>query len=101
MSAYSPKSVGERLALLRKARGIASQSEMARIIGCELKRYNHWERGRGMLPVEFAIEIAKKTGANLDYIYLGEMSALPLNLWTLLSTTAPDPEMPAGLLGRE
>lgn len=101
MSAYSPKMVGERLALLRKVKGISSQAEMARIIGCELKRYNHWERGRGMLPVEFAIEISKKTGANLDYIYLGDMSSLPLNLWTLLSAAMPEVSMPAGLLGRE
>lgn len=90
MSDVSPQSVGDRLALLRKVREIPSQAEMARLIGCELKRYNHWERGRGQLPVEFAIEIAKLTGANLDYIYLGDMSALPKNLWTLLAELSSD-----------
>jgi transcriptional regulator with XRE-family HTH domain len=88
LSVSSPKSIGKRLAQLREAKGITSQIEMARIIGCELNRYNHWERGRIMLPIEFAIEIAKQTGADLDFIYLGETSGLPINLWKLLSSTS-------------
>ena len=96
MSDLSPTAVGARLSMLRAAKAIPSQAEMARLIGVELKRYNHWERGRGMLPVEQAVEICRVTGANLDYIYLGEMSALPMNLVTLLAEQSPTIK---GLLG--
>lgn len=84
MSVTSWKSVGRRLKALREAKEIPTQGDMARLIGATFPQYNNWERGAGQLPVPFAMEICRVTGCTLDYIYRGEMSALPTNLITLL-----------------
>ena len=81
------KEVGARLKALREAKGITAQAAMARLIGATPEQYNNWERGAGALPVQYAIRIYTFTGAGLDYIYRGDLSGLPANLITLLSTS--------------
>lgn len=90
MSVTSWKEVGARLKALRLARDIPTQAALAQMIGAEFPQYNNWERGAGQLPVTFAMEVCRVTGCTLDYIYRGEMSALPTNLVTLLSTSSSE-----------
>jgi len=74
------KAVGRRLALLRGVLGIENQVEMGKCLKIDHKRYHVWEAGRGLIPVPQASEIRRLTGASLDYIYLGDMAALPQSL---------------------
>lgn len=85
--------VGQRLELLRVSKGFTEQKVFADLIGVKPARYNHWERGRQIIPVEYATKICGMTGATLDYLYLGKASALPGHLLSELKI------LPPGLLG--
>lgn len=89
----SPKSVGVRLSLLREAYGFKKQNAFAPLVGASPGAYNHWETGKQIIPVEYAVKVCILTGATLDYIYLGKTSGLPLGLANELRI------LPAGLLG--
>lgn len=91
---FSPSAIGERLRFLRQAKGVKHGVTMAKMVGVSQSRYSNWENGIGVPPVEFAIKICQLTGANLDYIYLGNASSLPMHL------AKPLFETPAGLLGK-
>jgi transcriptional regulator with XRE-family HTH domain len=86
---FAPKRVAARVRLLRKAKGVLMQKQMATLIGAEEKQYNHWENGRQIIPVQFALKICGLTGATLDYIYQGNTSALPLYLVSALKEIEP------------
>ncbi len=92
-SELSPKSVGVRLSLLRKAYGHKHQNTFAPLLDVKPGAYNHWETGKQIIPVEHAVKVCILTGATLDYIYLGKTSGLPLGLATELRI------LPEGLLG--
>ena len=77
---YDLLSVAARMKVVRKAKGIKSQTAMAKLIDAEINQYNNWERGVALMPVGFGIRFAALTGASLDYLYLGDMSNLPLAL---------------------
>jgi transcriptional regulator with XRE-family HTH domain len=81
----SAKAVGERMRNVRIAKGIASQTVMATLMGVQSNRYNNWEKGVALITPPDAIGFCTYTGATLDYIYRGDGSALPLNLATLLT----------------
>lgn len=87
------KSVGERLSLLRVAKGFKYQKAFADLLDANPGQYNHWERGRQVIPVEYAVKVCILTGATLDYIYLGKTSGLPIGLASKLKI------LPDGLLG--
>lgn len=74
------KAIGARLKSLREASGCKTQREFAETLGATVGQYNHWECGQRIVPVEYAAEIKLITGGTLDYIYLGNPSALPLHL---------------------
>ena len=80
MENVDPKAAAERMKTIRKAKGIKSQTAMAKLIGAEINQYNNWERGVAIMPVTFGIRFAAFTGASLDYIYLGDMSNMPMSL---------------------
>jgi transcriptional regulator with XRE-family HTH domain len=92
MNAQSPIAIGSRLRLLRKAKGLKTQLQLAKLIGADISRYNNWETGFRPVPVPFAIKICGFTGATLDYIYRGETSGLPLSLATALAAVEAEPE---------
>ncbi len=87
-------SVGKRLELLRAAKGVKQQKIFADLIGASAGQYNNWALGRQIIPVEYAVKVCGMTGATLDYIYLGNSSALPMHLVSALNI------MPPGLLGK-
>ena len=74
------KSIASRVKALRKSLGIELRQPFADMLGVSVGRYNHWETGRQIIPVEYAAEVCAMTGATLDYIYLGKHSYLPLDL---------------------
>ncbi len=86
MSEVSLKAIGQRLRSLREAKGIQTQAIMAQMIGVETNRYNNWERGAALIGPLEAIKVCAITGGNMDYIFRGEMAALPVNLVTLLTS---------------
>jgi transcriptional regulator with XRE-family HTH domain len=81
----SNQAVAKRLGLLRRAKGVDSKTRMAALIGATTNQYNNWENAIGQPPVAFAVRIASLTGATLDYIFLGDVSGLPIKLTILLS----------------
>jgi len=86
MSKCSTIEVGKRLEALRKVKNLGSQKNLADLIGVKTNRLNNWETGYGLIPVPDAIKICGITGANLDYIYRGDLSSLPGNLVIMLSS---------------
>jgi len=80
----NPKKVCERVRLLRQYKNVEQQKHMAALIGIDPKRYDHWENGRTVIPVAYAIELSRITGADLNYIYQGDMASLPLALVNFL-----------------
>lgn len=83
-SEFSPKSVGQRLRLLRVAKGINVQKTMATMLDASASQYSNWENGIQMIPVEAATKVCGLTGATLDYIYHGNSAALPMFLASAL-----------------
>jgi transcriptional regulator with XRE-family HTH domain len=63
--------VSQRLLELREACGY-SQSRMASMIGVTAAAWNNWEACRKRIAIDAAIALYQKTGATLDWIYLGE-----------------------------
>lgn len=80
----SKQAVGRRLRLVRERYPLGKQADAARLLGVDLKRYNNWELGVVLFPVSAATKLCIKTGVDLDYIYRGEVSGLPVKLMTLL-----------------
>jgi transcriptional regulator with XRE-family HTH domain len=74
--------VGARLRRIAKARDLTG-AEIARRTENRIPP-SHWTeytQGKRQITVKAAIELHDITGATLDYIYLGDESALP---WALL-----------------
>jgi transcriptional regulator with XRE-family HTH domain len=88
VSDVSFKAIGYRLRLLREARGVRTQALMAELVGVETNRYNNWERGAALIGPLEAIKVCQITGGSLDYIFRGEMTALPANIVAYLSSDA-------------
>ena len=80
LPATGPKAVGHRLNMLRAYLGYASQSDLAEAWGIDRRNLNVWVNGIAMLPVKWAIKLKEQTGADLDYIYCGDVSSIPLKL---------------------
>lgn len=76
----SPKDVGDRMRMVREARGFPHQGAFAKLLGVSQSRYANWEQGLHPIPYDFAIKIHGLTGANLDFLYRGDMSGLPAQL---------------------
>lgn len=72
--------IGRRLEAIRLVKEAGTQQEFAEAIGVSRNRYNNWACGVGPIPIAQAAKVKELTGATLDYIYLGELSGLPLAL---------------------
>jgi transcriptional regulator with XRE-family HTH domain len=80
VSEVSLKSIGNRLRILREARGIKTQALMAQMLSVETNRYNNWERGAALIGPMEAIKVCTITGGSMDFIFRGEMNSLPASL---------------------
>lgn len=85
----SKEEVGRRLRLMREKLRLGEQKDFALWIGYEPKRYNNWETGVAMLPIDAAASICRLVPVDFDYLYRGEFSALAMNVSTLLRGDPP------------
>jgi transcriptional regulator with XRE-family HTH domain len=70
----------ERLKKLRYALGVPSQAAMADLLGIELGRWNHYERGMPLsLPVAQLI-CRRFAGMSLDWLYEGNPRGLSFEM---------------------
>ncbi len=63
---------------------------MARRLRVRISTYHNWENGWGRIGVDDALNLARMTGATLDYIYAGVEKNLPKELFDYV--TSPESE---------
>lgn len=69
--------VGARLRLFRRAMGLGSVEQAAKLINAERTRWQNWESGLSILPVVKAVELRHLYPAlSLDWLYAGDSSGL-------------------------
>ncbi len=79
----SNEEIGKRLRLIRLAYGHLqgvpkmSKAEVGRRIGVERQAWQNAEAGYYRIGLDMAMDVARKLGASLDYIYFGNRAALP------------------------
>ncbi len=56
-----------------------AQTRFCERVGIKPPTWNNWEKGRHP-GLEYMIKVHDKTGATLDWIYLGEPAGLPFQL---------------------
>jgi len=83
------KEIGDRLAQVRRYYGL-SEKDFASKAGIGSTQYNNWERGFRSPKISAAIRLVNTYNLTLDFIYLGNLSALPQNLFNALSSNSQD-----------
>lgn len=78
--------VGTRLARAREAVGL-DQAEFARRLNITAQRLNNWETGDAMVPPTFIPKIFLITRIDASYLYQGDLSRLPGDLYERLAQT--------------
>lgn len=82
--------VGRRLTLLRDVLGM-TQTEFGRISGgLSQSRYSQYETGERLLPVPVAVALSSQLGVSLDWLYMGDPNAMPLDLWRKIQKLADE-----------
>ncbi|WP_051548139.1 helix-turn-helix domain-containing protein [Sneathiella glossodoripedis] len=79
MNAKIYSDIGVRLRAFRGLGGM-NQKQFALSLGYNPTQYTNWETGARRIPVDMAIRLVERFGLTLDYIYLGDVSALPHEL---------------------
>ncbi|TGQ89432.1 XRE family transcriptional regulator [Mesorhizobium sp. M2D.F.Ca.ET.185.01.1.1] len=82
----SLRDIGARLVALMEATNHKSQVGFAQLIEVSQPALNNYLKGLRRPELDVAMRIQARTGATLDWIYLGERSGLPAKL----SETLPD-----------
>lgn len=82
-----PDKIGQRLALLREAYGMKS-SEMADYLGIERTYWTRFERGHRPPSDEVAFLLTERFNITLDWLLLGKMDKLPLDVADKLRAAA-------------
>lgn len=79
--------IAERLRLSREAIGDGqlTQKAFAAEAGVGYEQYKNWESGAYRISVDGARALRKRYGLSLDFIYEGNVDALPMNLRNALS----------------
>lgn len=76
----SNQDIARRLEALMQALGYEHQAQFAQLIGVTQPALNNYLQGIRRPTIDVAINIQRKTGATLDWIYLGVRSGLPARL---------------------
>lgn len=82
------KAIANRLFLTRKALGYEEQAEFCRQIGVDKTVYNPFETGRRRISLDVALAIRRRFAIPLDWIYCGELSRLPGEVYAKLPPVA-------------
>jgi len=87
--------VGRRLVALRKALGLKAY-EICEQVVVQTNTWSQWEKGKRMADLFAMMRVADRFGADLNYIYMGSMSTMPVALATKVSEqlakSAPPPD---------
>lgn len=76
------KAVGKRLRAARKALGFTAMKPFSEKLGVrDPKRYEKWESGDAMFPVEWAIHLQDQYKVSMDWLYGNDPSGIPPRLW--------------------
>lgn len=78
-SPYAVK-VGARLAAARDAAGLKGV-DLARRLGISPQQLGHYEKGRHVFPPALAPKLFLVLRVNSDYLYLGDLSRLPKDMF--------------------
>lgn len=81
------KAIAKRLVRTREALGL-TQAEFCIQIGVEKNIYNPFEKGRRRITIDVALKIRDRFGVSLDWIYCGQVAALPVDLFNKLAAAA-------------
>src|SRR3990167_2034239 len=85
----SVEAISERLIALRKARGFTkNQAAFARMMGITPQAWSNYERCLNRIALYEAKKVWRATGADLQWIYVGDASRLPASLLEALSNVA-------------
>lgn len=74
------REVGQRLVLARDALGLKA-IQMAISLKISAQRLSNYERGQRPFDLELAMELSRKHGITMDYIYRGDPRSLPLEIF--------------------
>jgi transcriptional regulator with XRE-family HTH domain len=85
--AKSTAEIGRRLDALHAALGV-SQADVCRTIGLSSGRYSQYVSGKRKLTLEVATSLVSAYGVTLDWLFLGDASALPQHLHKKLQRAA-------------
>lgn len=69
--------VAARLRAVMHEYGLSTAAELAAACGAERSAVSNWLQGYNLPPVRHIIELARKTGITLDWIYAGKAETLP------------------------
>jgi transcriptional regulator with XRE-family HTH domain len=73
------REVGQRLVLAREAIGLKA-IELAVSLKITAQRLSNYENGRRPFDLELAMELSRKHGITMDYVYRGDPRGLALEI---------------------
>ncbi len=79
--------IGKRLVAMHNALGI-TQADVCRAIDLTSGRYNQYVTGKRLLTLDVAVRLVAAYGVTLDWLFLGDVSALPVRIHQKLQTAA-------------
>lgn len=82
--------IAARLREARLALGYENQAEFARKARLSPKRYGNWESGDYRISLNGALALRDTYGLSLDFIYAGNLIALPSNVVSALRSRPRD-----------
>jgi DNA-binding XRE family transcriptional regulator len=91
----SQADIGRRIEMLMEALGL-NQAAFAKRVGMSPPTVANYLAGFRRPEIDKAMQIASKTGATLDWIYLGVRSGLPMHLVEKLPPFAPPAQKQTG-----
>jgi len=86
--AETVKNIARRLVETREALGFSSQAEFCKEIGVEKNVYNPFEKGKRRITLDVAMRIKARFNIPLDWIYVGDASALPAQVYRRIGSLA-------------
>lgn len=75
-----PPAVGERLRIIREARGLKTRKSVYDPLGIDGSLYSRYERGKTEVPRETLWRLAQFHGIPVEYLFEGSTHRLPLDL---------------------
>lgn len=81
------KAIGARLRQMRAARNLSIR-DWAKYLEVGEKRYDKWERGLAVIPIDEVLRLKRRFGITSDWLYFADESAMAAPVKELLSKAA-------------